>query len=386
MAGVLMKQFSRIFHISHVLWILFFILSPLIAQRVKITKIIDTNLFEINNQDTVKLANVEIPSKTTTDSLLREYFIPDVLKYEKKHLLRKYFIIEYADRSDSLHRIRAVYLYKKHLLSKDLVNDEFLLKGYGKYIPLIDSEQQEKCEAAEIKAKEKNRGIWKEGKYFHEDLGMRGVFFDFGYGRIGENHSYTKYMVSFQNEQNRVFSAKIEISYYRREFLDYPEYYFDGEYFPPQKKVGNDLLINTEINGNSKYIGLKFLLRLYYSNLDSESSLRYIPFLPGIGLNIGEIRKIYASITILPTSHNRLYLMSLSAHYFLPMPFWDIHFYYYSNPKEIYDDNREFRLKLGFNLNDKFSFNFDVSNIIVDESSPKKNYYSLGLGIGYIFR
>ena len=359
---------------------IFVILYPIKAQKVKITRIIDTNLFEINEQDTIKLANVDIPSKSTSDSLLKNNFIPYVIKYDRNKLLRNYFVMEYADSSDSLSPVRSVYLYEKHPLSKDLVNYEFLLKGYGKYIPLKDSEAQRKCEKAGEKAKRGKKGIWNEGMYFHVDLGMREAVINFGYGKTGEDKTYTKYMVSFQNEQNRVFSAKIEISYYQRVFMDY-----EGEFYPPQKKTGNDLLINAEVNGNSDYMGLKFMLRLYYSNLDSETNFTLIPFLPGIGVNLGKIKTAYASFTLFPTSYNRLYVMSLSAHYFLPMPFWSIHFFYYFSPKNI-NNNREFRLKLAFSVNDKFSFNFDASNIGINEGAPIKNYYSLSMGIGWLFR
>ena len=360
--------------------------STLFPQKVKITKIIDTNLFEINKQDTVKLANLEIPSKATKDSLLKTNFIPYVLKYEYKQLNRKYFIMEYADSSDSLQRVRAVYLYEKHPLSKDLVNDDFLLKGYAKYIPVKDSDAQKECKKAVLKAQKTKKGIWNSGQYFHKDLGMRELSFHFGYGELGNNDQYTKYMISFQNEQNRTFSAKLQIAYYRHEILDYPEYYLDGEYYPPVEKVANDLFLNFEINGNSEYFGLKFLLRLYYTNLESGSGLNFIPFLPGIGINIGKIKTAYASFTLLPVSLYRLYVMSLSAHYFLPMPFWSIHFYYYFNPRPFDDNAKEFRIKLGFNLDNKFSFNLDVSSILPIEQGLSKQYYFLDFGVGYLFR
>ena len=360
--------------------------SILFSQKVKITKIIDTNLFEINKQDTIKLANLEIPPKTTQDSLLQKNFIPYVLKYEHKQLYRKYFILEYADSSDSLQQVRAVYLYEKHALSKELVNDDFLLKGYGKYIPVNGSDAQKACEKAVLKAQKAKKGIWNSGQYFRKDFGMRELSIHFGYGNFAEDNSYTKYMVSFQNEQNRAFSAKLQIAYYHNEFLDYPEYYLEEEHYSPKKKAGNSLFTNFEINANSEYVGLKFLLRFIYTDAANETGINFFPFLPGVGINIGKIRTAYFSFTLLPTSYNRLYVMSLSAHYFLPLPFWSIHFYYYFNPEPADESTREFRLKLGFNLNNKISFIFNAANMMISENDPAKNYYSLDLGVGYLFR
>jgi len=385
--GDLNNNYKKLFSITFLILVISFLVnSSLFAQKVKITKIIDTNLFEINKQDTVKLANMDIPSKTIKDSLLQKNFIPYVLKYEYKQLHRKYFILEYADSSDSLQQVRAVYLYEKHPLSKELVNDDFLLKGYAKYIPVKDSDEQKMCEMAVLKARKSKKGIWNSGQYFRKDLGLRELSFHFGYGKIADDNTYTKYMVSFQNEQNRSFSAKLQIAYYRNEFLDYPEYSLEGEHYLPENKVSNNLFANFELNANSEYVGLKFLLRFFYTDANNETGINFFPFIPGIGINIGKIRTAYLSFTLLPASHNGLYVMSLSAHYFLPLPFWSIHFYYYFNPEPIDESTREFRLKLGFNLNNKISFIFNVTNMTISENGPAKNYYSLDLGVGYLFR
>ncbi len=372
---------------SQITLFLFFIsFSSLYGQKVEITKIIDTNLFEINKQDTVKLANLQIPSKMDSDSLLKANVIPYVLQYEYKRLLRKYFIMRYADKTDSLSRYRLVYLYVKHPFTKDFINEEILLKGYGKFIPLKDSEAQIKCEKAALKARKSKKGIWNPPKYFHSDLGMKELSFQFGYGHgnFDGEKNYSRYMLSYRNEQNRFFSAILQIAYFRYDYMEYPEAVpEDDDYIYTVKKVNNNLLlVNTEINANGKYIGLKFLLRLNIVRKKDED-FQYFPFMPGIGVNLGDIKNIYMSLEVFPFSQSNYYLMALSAHYFLALPFWEMHFYYYFNAD--YNNAKEFQLRLSFSVNHKISFKLGAASIIPDQYVSSKNYFALNLGVGYLF-
>jgi len=361
--------------------LILFSLFPLYAQKVKITKIIDTNLFEINKQDTIKLANLDIPSKAINDSLLQTFFLPRVLKYEKKQLLMRYFFIEYADSSDSLQSIRSVYLYEKHLLSKNLINEYMLSRGYARYVPLKDSEQQRKCEQAFLKAKEEKKGIWKENEYYHRDLGPKelGICFNWGH-RYGIYDSYKGFSISIKNEENRHFYYDITYSQYFYKDL----HYYEDSPKPPDKINTGDAFIKLALAGNAKYVGITGALHLFLLNYNNPGEGLYYPILPSIGLNIGLISKLYFSVKGVSVSQNRIYLFSISAHYLFRSGFKSINIYYYWQEYLSYYKN-ETKVNVKYSFFKRLSLKLNASIIRFEDYSGSKNYFSGSIGIGYLF-
>jgi endonuclease YncB( thermonuclease family) len=362
--------------------ILLSLLLPLYAQKVKITKIIDTNLFEINKQDTIKLANLEIPSKTIQDSLLQNFFLPYVLKYEKKRLLMQYFIMKYADSSDSLKQVRSVYLYEKHLLSEDLVNEYMLSMGYAKYVPLKDSQEQKKCEQASLKAKGKEKGIWKKNIYYHRDLGPRKISIGYLWGHRSDiDDSFKGFCISLKNEANRYFYYDIAYSQFFYEDL----HYYEGTPRPPDKINTGDAFIKLALAGNAKYVGITGGLHLFILNYNNRGEMMYFPILPSIGLNIGLISKLYFSFKGVSVSQNRIYLFSISAHYLFSSPFKSISIYYYWQEVDAFYKN-EAKVNLSYSFYKNFSLKLNASIIRFEEYyNGSKNYFSGSIGVGYIF-
>jgi len=378
-----MKRFSRIFQIYPVVWIFLSLFSPLNAQKVKITKIIDTNLFEINKQDTIKLANIEIPSKTTTDSLLKENFIPYVIKYENKILLNNYFMIEYAAGSDTSQRIQTVYLYREYPFYKDLINEYFILRGYGKYVPLKECKWQKKCEAAEIKARKEKKGIWNERQYFHHDHGKNRVALQIGLNKQPDTGNMrARFIISFENEQNRTFSYRI--SYMQ---ASYKDLYYDEGPNPPREVNVRDILLSLESNINTKYVGLKLSFHAILPSIGKPTEAPPVFFIPTLGLNIGKINKFYLSISGFSLSQNSIYHFSASTHYFFSEPFNSIHFFrywYFEHREETYD--WEYRLNINWRLYKKLNFVFNTSYFKFLNWGNDKYYLSASMGIGYLFR
>jgi len=367
----------------------FLFISSLLSQKVKLTKIIDTNLFEINKQDTIKLANVEIPSKTTSDSLLKEYFIPHVLKYENEKLLDKYFKIIYADKVDSLRQVRAVYLYNDYQFSSDFMNEKILLKGFGKYVPFKDCEEQQKCKSAAMEAQENERGIWKDGIYFLKKLGVKEISLHFGnvFNEKGNKKNIRNFGVNYQNRQNRSFSYKVTFSLCQYDVLRYPEYNeYDSEPPVPWKVTEKTLLLNIALNSNAKYMGVEMgMAGLMELNKDKRFENNVYFFLPTIGYNLGNIKQYYLSAQLINASFIGFYQWSVSGHYFFPSPFCSAHFYYYWNNHNFNtNESSEYRFNINYSMYEKVSFKLDVSVLHSSDNDIDNNFFT-SLGIGYLF-
>ncbi len=351
-------------------------------KRVKITRIIDTNLFEIDDRDTVTLANLEIPSKTTADTLLKEYFIPNVWKYEIKHILTKYFYLEYAQEKNKSSGIRKVYLYEKQLFSQNLINEYMLKRGYAQYVPLKDSPQQKKCEEAALMAKKENIGIWKTDKYFRKGTGIKEAAIEFGLGRrAGIDNTYKFIELSLRTEQNSPYFYNIA---YQQLFYKDLHYYEDTPKAPDIVNA-SDIFIKLAVGGNHKYLGIKAALYLIYINHDNVGEGFYFPILPSVGINAGLIKRCYISAEWISISQGRQYLAALSAHYYPELYIKSINLLYYWNNS---NDNDQWEIKLNANYIafKKMSLNFDIAVVQIKNYDEIKKYLAGSIGIGYLFR
>jgi len=127
------------------------------SQTVKISKVIDSNLFEMTDNSRIKLAGIDMPRLDNPDYHLRsiaEYAVA----YSKKKLLRKPFILKILDDSAG---VKLVYLTYKFPLEEKNYNLLFLEQGFGKFIYNIDSCDTDEFLQAEQFAIDENKGIWK---------------------------------------------------------------------------------------------------------------------------------------------------------------------------------------------------------------------------------
>ncbi len=131
------------------------------AQAVQITRILDSNRFFTSDSQTISLANVAIPSKTTKDSL-QALIARRALIFAQNNLKGYHFTYTVA-RSGSTRPYSAalpVYLFKEFPLEKQFVNELYVERGLGKYVPPADSVYAQRLEKAGIKAKQKGTGLW----------------------------------------------------------------------------------------------------------------------------------------------------------------------------------------------------------------------------------
>ena len=125
----------------------------LFSQEYEITKILNTNIFELNNKRQVSLYGLKIPSVYDTNSLYVE-IANEILDWEKSKLLNKEFLFEFVDSNS----IWITKVYKTYALGKGNISRWFLSNGYG--FMKKDNLDYDKLSFYEKKAKEENKGIW----------------------------------------------------------------------------------------------------------------------------------------------------------------------------------------------------------------------------------
>ena len=222
-----------------------FIIKSLFPQEVEITKIIDSNLFELKNGERIKLANLEIPSIYNPDTLLAD-FASYVKKFSEDVLLKKQLSLEYAEPVDSTLDVHNVHLYKKYVLNIVDYNEMYLEKGMGKLLEPVGEKYQEKYLKAASEAKEQKRGIWNLKKFVkkcHEkSFGWKGgvsysvLESESIYGRFGFSLGFMVNLWQYKRSSLRLevfFLKKMSIErneeikvqsmgyYFRKEIYDY---------------------------------------------------------------------------------------------------------------------------------------------------------------------
>ena len=129
------------------------------AQKVKIKKILDSNLFELTDGRLIKLAGIDVPNINHKDTSLQQVGI-DAYKYAKLMLLEKRFELTYSNKIPLNKNFTLVQIIKDYpLLTRDFTK-EYLGKGFGKLLNNVDTSYYQKYLSAENKAKKDKEGIW----------------------------------------------------------------------------------------------------------------------------------------------------------------------------------------------------------------------------------
>jgi endonuclease YncB( thermonuclease family) len=134
--------------------------SLLVAQNVRISKIIDTNLFELDNGQKVTLYGLFVPERQDTNVGLSR--IADIVfKWENEYLLDGNFSFDTLLRSSN--GIVAVVMYKKNPLYKTDVAKRFLENGYAALLSHASKAYSEELSEYQDVARKDSLGIWKDG-------------------------------------------------------------------------------------------------------------------------------------------------------------------------------------------------------------------------------
>lgn len=128
------------------------------AQEVVISKIIDTNLFELSDGQKVKLYGLEIPSLNVQDPALKKV-AEEVYENVKQIISNRQFVIKYVDEENGIKRVK---LFKNYSGNEINISEWFLSNGLATMT--LDNEDARSLEQYEKKGMEEKRGIWKGTK------------------------------------------------------------------------------------------------------------------------------------------------------------------------------------------------------------------------------
>lgn len=134
-------------------------LNPLYSQKVRIEKIHNSNLFELEDCTLIKLAGVDAPGIHHPDSTLSA-FAEEIIEYAKKTLPYGIVTVQYTGETAADSVSRYAYISRGNLFYTVSFNEIYLAKGYGKFIDNVDSLHRSIYKKIEKEARENNEGIW----------------------------------------------------------------------------------------------------------------------------------------------------------------------------------------------------------------------------------
>ena len=106
------------------------------AQNKKIIKIIDSNLYMLEDSTYIKLAGIDVPSKDNPNKYLNE-IADEVYEYAYNNFLQRPLEILYAGEAGDYFNSKLVLINRIFLLSKMNYNKHFVERGFGKFINFI---------------------------------------------------------------------------------------------------------------------------------------------------------------------------------------------------------------------------------------------------------
>lgn len=142
-----------------VVFLFLFGVNSISGQSLKVVKILDSNLFELEDGRIVKLAGVDSPQLNNPIPLFAET-AKYAVSYNKEVLLKRKVRVETISKVDSKN-YELVYLWLKYPLEDLDLNQKFLEKGFGKFIYNVDPGKKAALIGAEKYAADKYSGIWK---------------------------------------------------------------------------------------------------------------------------------------------------------------------------------------------------------------------------------
>ncbi len=149
------------FNYKNLLLLLFilFISNSSFGQKTRISKIIDSNLFELANGKLIKLANVDVPNINNKDFKLQSIAV-EAYRFAKENLVGRNFNLIYPLTNSLDTNYGLVYIIRKYPLITIDFTEKYLQNGYGKFINNVNDSNTSKYLIAEQIAKNEKKGIW----------------------------------------------------------------------------------------------------------------------------------------------------------------------------------------------------------------------------------
>ena len=140
--------------------IIFAFLPPFYAQNKRIVKIIDSNLYMLDDSTFVKLAGIEIPTTRHANKQVKK-IADEVFEYTNNNFVNRPLEILYAGESEDKFNSKLVIINKIFLLSQMNYNSYFIERGFGRFVRNSDKINDSLFVAVEKSAKENNLGVYR---------------------------------------------------------------------------------------------------------------------------------------------------------------------------------------------------------------------------------
>ena len=150
-----------------ILIISLYIFSTNSAQYVRITKILNSNLFELQDGTKIKMAGIDAPQLESPIPFFQEV-AKDATFYSTENLLTRQVFIEPLPK-DSSQSYNLVFIKYNYLFQEVNYNQKFLLNGYGKFIDNVNGKYKTEILESEDHARNNKKGIWEYYKTVSTD-------------------------------------------------------------------------------------------------------------------------------------------------------------------------------------------------------------------------
>ncbi len=139
------------------------------SQKVKIKKVLDSNLFELENGKLVKLAGIDVPNLNNKNPNLK-IIASKAYLFAKDKLKRKSLDVVYLKNCIQNTSSAKVLFYRYYPLVTIDFTEEYLLHGFGKFVNNCNIPDTDKYIKAELKAKQEKKGLWELDTKFDSTL------------------------------------------------------------------------------------------------------------------------------------------------------------------------------------------------------------------------
>ncbi len=270
--------------------------ATLPSQTVRIVDIPAAGLFRLGNGDVVALAHVQLPADTVYRRLQRH-----IASYAKNHFLRQQARVQYSG-NKAPNGTPLVHLTIWYPLERLNVNEQFLLKGFGRFTEQGDSLNRERYRKAETYAQGHQQGLWSPNHYGNPFFKPYLVSAHFGYGRGTEgDHTLTFQAVRLRWEPLKAVSGlETDVSLLR--VSEQGELCCECDYVEPHQprirtEVSTLISAYVQYNQNWKYGGFSAGLSwLYLGDLYCSEAPAMV-VLPRLSGRVGWLNKLYVNVT-----------------------------------------------------------------------------------------
>lgn len=274
----------------------------MVADRVKIKRVLDSNLFETNAGQQIRLVNIEAPSISEPNPQTRALAFK-IKRYAEDQFLHQSLDVEYIKSHDTPAGVQFMLMWKQYPLRRVDFNQRYLEQGYGKLVHHSIAPIPQKYLDAEQMAKSKKRGVWNQYWYTPPPPKRYAVRMLYGSGSYEKSEgTYHEALLSVHPfGPRRGSGVRFAILYGR----------YTQEYAAPQTGV-TYYSANPYWFINGKYLGLE--QGLLISRFPHSEGIKFI-MLPSVRLKAGILNQAYVSLDFLTDMLYSLFSYGINLQY-----------------------------------------------------------------------